>query len=346
MTTFDAKISSSSDFTCPDCFAFLKWTFKRKESESKKAVVFLSLVATVKSKPALDDSLEAKAVDFLKSVNPKDEKSADTFLSTLGRTTDESLTDFIQSIVVLISSPNRIITTTAMEMLDLLILSCSEKFHLALVRADLIPQIFATLNPLSLSFAEAVDIHINLMDIIRMSVQLATSDGFYKLKIYEEDEEQAVHETVLKHVMLYSEKYIRHLCVNRFSLVDGDQSRRFLTLLTQLLGISPYYQPTMEFVLHMPVFLTIPSCLTFFENDRSIWWFLSDMVDTQREWNEQSGEVQQMGTTVLRMLRIEGIEDVIEETLQTDKGGYYGGLIVARSIDLNTLLGMNLGDGW
>ncbi|KAK2955190.1 hypothetical protein BLNAU_9919 [Blattamonas nauphoetae] len=231
-----------------------------------------------------------------------------------------------------------------MEMLASLILWCSAKLRLALVKADLIPHLIVTLHPLSLSFADAVDIHINVMKIIWNSLWLATPFGLNELEVKDGHEQQAVRETVFKQVLVPSETYICHLCANRFSIVDGKQSFRFLALLARLLEICPNYQPTMNFILHMPVVLTTPSCLTFFENDRSIFWFLDGMVDIQRKWNETMGEVRQTSKEVHRMLRMEGMDDAIEEKLRTEKKESFGRQIVGDSIELNNMLGMNLSE--
>ncbi|KAK2950730.1 hypothetical protein BLNAU_14401 [Blattamonas nauphoetae] len=335
------KANTSSNTVHSDCSPFLNWEGGNYESSGERAVLFRSLVATVKFQPALDDSLEATAVELLESVSTNARSFADSFLDSYEQTSDESCDNFLQSILVLISSPNHVITATAMEMLERLIKWCSAKVGLSLVKADLIPQLIPTLNPLSLPFTDAVEIHINLILINRQSLWLATPNGLKQLGIEDEDRQQAVHETILKHVLIPSEKYICHLCVNRYSIVDGEQSERFLLLLARLLEISPFYQPTMDFVLHLPVVLTIPSCLTFFENENSIWAFLISMNNPQREWNEQSLKVQQMWKTVTRMLRMEGIEDVIEEKLRNDQNGDFGGEIVNESIDLNNQLGMN-----
>ncbi|KAK2957604.1 hypothetical protein BLNAU_7503 [Blattamonas nauphoetae] len=299
-----ARLSSS--FVSDDVVSpFLNWSDDDPGSENEKAIVFRSLVATLKSHPALDASLEAKAVKLLKSI-----------------------------------------TTPAMEMLASLIRNASSKRRLALVKADLIPQLIPSLNLLSLPFAEAVDIHINLMKTIICSTWLATPNCLKKLGIEDGNGQQAVYDTILKQVLVPSEKYIRHLCVNRFSIIDAEQSENFLLLLTHLVRISPYYQPTMEIVLHMPVVLTIPSCLTFFERDSSIWDFLIEMNNHQREWNEQSGEVREMGKTVHRMLRMEGMEDVIEAKLRNDQNNYFGRAIVEKSIRWNNLFGTNLPYAW
>ncbi|KAK2956609.1 hypothetical protein BLNAU_8449 [Blattamonas nauphoetae] len=204
---------------------------------------------SVREGPALDDNLKAKAVNILQSVNPMYSESADAFLSGFGQTTKESSRNFVQSIVVVVSSVNLVIITAAMELLRRLIFCCSPKVRLALVKTDLIPQIIITLNPQSLFFTEAVDIHICLIQIIFHSLELATPYYFSRLGIVDGNEQQGVHETVLKHVVAPSEKYVCHLCVNRFSIIDGRLSETFLELLAHLLDRCPYYQRTSEFVL-------------------------------------------------------------------------------------------------
>ncbi|KAK2955016.1 hypothetical protein BLNAU_9947 [Blattamonas nauphoetae] len=341
MIALNAKTSPSTDSPDPHCSPFLNWQFSRHESKEVKAVVFLSLVATVKLQPALDVSLEGKAVKFLDSINPSEE-SADAFLHSFGGTIAVSSTVFIQCIVILISSTSQIIATTAMKILRKLISFCSAKYRLTLIRTDLIQQLINALNPQSLSFVEAVDILVHLLEILRYFLFLITPRALTKLESEGRNEKQAVFEAVLQQVLVPSEKYIRHLCVNRFSIIDGYQSYYLLSLLARLLEISPYSQPTRDFVLRMPIVLTIPSCITFFENEYTIWHFLDEMNDAQQEWNERGGKARQMGKKVLRMLRMEGIEDVIEDKLQTNRNGTNGGGIVDESIRWNNLQGMNL----
>ncbi|KAK2949831.1 hypothetical protein BLNAU_15226 [Blattamonas nauphoetae] len=147
-----------------------------------------------------------KAVKFLKSVDPDDEESADAYLSSFASNSDTSLTKFLQFIVVLISSPNLVITAASMKMLQRFTLTCSAKLRLALVRADLITQLIVTLNPQSLSFAEAASIHINVMKSITLSFCLSTRDGLASLEIEDGDEQQAVQETIFRQVVAPSEK--------------------------------------------------------------------------------------------------------------------------------------------
>ncbi|KAK2952717.1 hypothetical protein BLNAU_12366 [Blattamonas nauphoetae] len=340
MTALDSKKTSSTDSHCPDCSAFLNWSESENESEQERAVVCRSLVATMKFQPALDESLEAKAVRLLDFVVQNNRDSADAFFSSFASVFDESSITFVQSIVVLISSPNKAIIKSAMKMLDSLLNRCSSQMHLALVKADLIPRLITTLNPLSFSFAEVEDIHSSLMSSITCSLWLSTQEGLSTIENADESAKQSVHKTVLKQVLVPSEAFICHLCANRLSIMDRDMSNDFMNLLARLLHISPYYQPTMDFVLNMPVVLTIPSCLAFFEDDDSIWSFLLSMAFNQQEWNEQGGPERQLWSEVLRMLRMEGICDMIEEKLQNDQDDS-GGYILTYTIGLNNLQGTN-----
>ncbi|KAK2953018.1 hypothetical protein BLNAU_12007 [Blattamonas nauphoetae] len=204
----------------PDCSPFLNWEYNPLETAIEKAVVFQSLVVTMKLQSAVDDSLEAKAVKFLESVNPQTQSSADAFLNKFASNSDESSANFVQSIVVLISTPSQVIATAAMKILRTLFNHGSAKSRLALVSADLIHQLVATLNPLSLSFANAFGIHTCLMNVVSLE----------DLRIEDKNEQQSVHETVLKQVLVPLEKYLCHLCVNRFddrypagnASMDGD----------------------------------------------------------------------------------------------------------------------------
>ncbi|KAK2953976.1 hypothetical protein BLNAU_11078 [Blattamonas nauphoetae] len=316
---------------------------KSLDSEEEKAVVFRSLVATVKLQPVLDDSLEAKAVRFLESIHLQDGgEPADAFLGRLAFVPDESLTDFIQSILVLISTPSQPIIKASMKMLDSLFASSSKTIRLALVQADLIPRLFIALNVQSISFAETVSIHVRLLKMLRHSLWLQTPHGLSELEIKDGNAQQTVHETVLKQVFAPSEKYICHLCANRYSIVGGDVSYDFMTFLCDLVDISQNYGPAVDFVLHMPVVLTIPSCLAFIDDDYSISYLLSLLVVQARKWNETRGAQRQMGKTVDRVLRMEGIDEVTEGTLRNDQKAYSGARVVSQSIKWNNLLGMNL----
>ncbi|KAK2953075.1 hypothetical protein BLNAU_12064 [Blattamonas nauphoetae] len=131
-------------------------------------------------------------------------------MADLGRNTDESSANFVQSIVVLISTPSQVITKASMEMLEHLMFYSLPKVRISLVKADLIPQLVTTLNPQSLSFTETADIHTYLVDFISRTVRLASQFNLNQLTIEDAYEPQTVHETVLRQVFAPSEKtYLR-----------------------------------------------------------------------------------------------------------------------------------------
>ncbi|KAK2956330.1 hypothetical protein BLNAU_8697 [Blattamonas nauphoetae] len=66
------------------------------------------------------------------------------------------------------------------------------------------------------------------------------------------------------------------------------------------------------------------------------------MGDTQWEWNGTKGEGHQNVAKIGRSLRMEGIEDVIDEKLRNDATRLYGRWLDKESIRWNNLLGMNL----
>ncbi|KAK2953046.1 hypothetical protein BLNAU_12035 [Blattamonas nauphoetae] len=139
-----------------------------------------------------------------------------------------------------------------MKMLGTLIWSCLAKVRLSLIKADLISQIVASLSPQSFLLGNTDSIHMNVMKTITRSLWHATLYGLTELGIKDYKKQQAVHETILQQVIVPSEKYIWHLCVNRYSIVDGDQSGELMQFFTRLLRISPSYQPTMDFVVNLP----------------------------------------------------------------------------------------------
>ncbi|KAK2953280.1 hypothetical protein BLNAU_11743 [Blattamonas nauphoetae] len=148
------------------------------------------------AEPALDVYLEMKAVKLLDSVVKHEQKSVDAFLSSFAPILDESSRACTQSIVILISSSSQIITAAATKMLGNLVFHCSDTIRLALIKTDLIPQLIITLNPQSLSFAEAVDIHVSLLKIIDYSLWLSTPDALSKPEKSDDNEQQDVHKTL------------------------------------------------------------------------------------------------------------------------------------------------------
>ncbi|KAK2953022.1 hypothetical protein BLNAU_12011 [Blattamonas nauphoetae] len=236
----------------------------------------------------------------------------------------------------MISLSNIRITKATIALVFRIVVFCSINTLLKLVSDGLVPQLISALNPLSLSFADADDIHIHLMRIIDYALSLSTRTELESLNIHNAHEQQAVHETVINQVLMPSEGYLRHLCVNHRLIVDGNQSSTFILLIAKIFKICPSHDPMVDFLCELPVFLAIPSCLTHFESFDTTLWFPTEMLEVQSEWTRGGGRMLRRWNQVLRSLRTEGIEDVFEQRLpdigwNSDRAG------VRRSISTTEL---------
>ncbi|KAK2954379.1 hypothetical protein BLNAU_10711 [Blattamonas nauphoetae] len=69
---------------------------------------------------------------------------------------------------------------------------------------------------------------------------------------------------------------------------------------------------------------------------------MNEILTSQREWNTTRGDQRQMGKTLHRLLRMEGIDDVVEAKLRNDRNDFYGNWFVANSIQWSNLQALNL----
>ncbi|KAK2953952.1 hypothetical protein BLNAU_11054 [Blattamonas nauphoetae] len=340
-------ISSSthiSEQTHFDPAAFVNWDEEPLELLSDVLPLCRSLISMVKAGHSIDDKLETKAELLLGNFwfSYREADADQSILGLVPSPTDDPLSEFVTSIIVLLPTDHKGLVTTMMDILKCLIQDCSSNIHLTLLKAALIPRLITHLNPLSLSFTDSQEIHSHLTSIISSSIWLATQFGLNKLKIENWNEQQTIHETVLQQVLIPAEPYIRHLCVHSSSIVDQDQSILFMRILGRLFRICPFHPPTLDLVQNLPVFMTIPNALSTFVFEASIWHILFEATTAQREWNEQGGGILQTGKTVLIYLRSEGFEDSMEQKLTTDKNGFWKRALERDSIALNNMLGTNL----
>ncbi|KAK2949981.1 hypothetical protein BLNAU_15124 [Blattamonas nauphoetae] len=272
-----------------------------------------------------------------------EEEATEQFILSLAPSPpDDSLSEFVTCVIVLLPSDKNKLATATLQMVKLLLLDCSSTVRLNLVKADLIPRLITHLHPLSVSFPDFPEIPSHLTAIIDASIWLGTQVGLGKLGIEDADEQNTINQTCLKQILIASERYLHHLCGNSDSIVDPDFSFHFERLLGRLLRICPFHPPTMHFVHTLPIYPTIARVLTTLPSDASLWIFLYEIVTALQEWNKQGGFVRQAGKTVQSSLRSDGLEDVIEQKLTTDFEGFWGREVAKNSILLNNLVGMNV----
>ncbi|KAK2943241.1 hypothetical protein BLNAU_21867 [Blattamonas nauphoetae] len=149
------------------------------------------------------------------------------------------------------------ITGTAIECLVNVMDNSSFHVRLALIEADLIAQLITSVNPKSLSFTDAAEIHTYLMAIIMNSVWFASRIGLDYLGIDDPDEERAVHETVFKQVVVPSESYICQNDSLSFPVSSIDHTLSLPTL--ALLAYESQFGRISHFALAIACFVLCPS---------------------------------------------------------------------------------------
>ncbi|KAK2962043.1 hypothetical protein BLNAU_3099 [Blattamonas nauphoetae] len=310
-----------------DSSAFVNWDRKTVESDKEKTTILFSLVSMVRKGESLEGPLEGNAELFLNQLLPSPPGTVSQFLVDLESSSNESVIDYMEALVVLLSLPNQRIIKSSLEILKTMIRFMSAPTRLRLVTANLIPQIITNLSPLSLPFTESQMILCHLRNIIGSFVSLASMDCVAELKVSDRAEQQAVHEAVLKQVLVASEEYFWHLFRNRFSIDDPLLTNELMFDEPRLLSVAPYFQPTLDYVLTLPIFQLIPSCLTFFDHDHSIFEFFVSMADAVEEWNTQDRTIIRSSAILLGSLRKEGFEDVVETRRHNFENGFRGRLM-------------------
>ncbi|KAK2964016.1 hypothetical protein BLNAU_1097 [Blattamonas nauphoetae] len=92
----------------------------------------------------------------------------------------------------------------------------------------------------------------------------------------------------------------------------------------------------------MPVFFTVTSCLTYFENDATTRCSLIDIPAMLREWPTAHEKMRRRWNMIVGSLRKEGIGDIFEQRLNNDIDGKIRRLMVAKTIECSNTLGMNV----
>ncbi|KAK2951217.1 hypothetical protein BLNAU_13833 [Blattamonas nauphoetae] len=306
----------------------------RREQESTPLLVRPShsqlFIALVKAAYPFDSALQDRAAQFLKCLEPKwrdKPDHADNLVTDLVPSSDGSHSGFIDSIVILLSSPHSSIVEATMSFLNKTTTQSSPAIRKGLVESDLINKLLATVRPHTLPLSGNDEIFNNLTKIIGNSIYLASPKSLSSLHITTSVDKQYYREMIFQKVVIASGQFVSFLISNRYSL-DEDLLFSFMSLLATGLRISLFHRPTLEFVLASPIAMTLSSCLSFFEDDHVLWMTLNSIQHLLKEWEEECLEVVQSGKRILHALFSEGFEDTLEHLVMNDKGGDDG-----RSVD-------------
>ncbi|KAK2962894.1 hypothetical protein BLNAU_1917 [Blattamonas nauphoetae] len=295
------------------------------------SALYGSLVSLVRDHVDFDDALQDKAVNFLHNLNGRDIQTA-----------DETLSDFSDSVCVLLSSPHSKIVVATLSFVSGSVSRANFKQRLNLLKTGLISKISAILQPHTLPFSGNADLNRYLFMILHELVRMAEAYAIQTLAITEPSDQHNHRELVFRKVIHPSSPYLAFLCRNRYLLEAASFPRGYVALFSRLLQISPYHRPTLEFVLSSPVVTTVLSFLSFVDESHSSWLLLIICAPSLREWQKHGAEVVQCGKRMINALIREGMADTLEQMMRNDMRGNFGASVVTECEAFTRFLGANL----
>ncbi|KAK2961672.1 hypothetical protein BLNAU_3470 [Blattamonas nauphoetae] len=280
---------------------FLNFDLKSKLSFEDKSVIYSSLVALVKAEYPLNNALEDKAAQFLKSLEPKwrDEQFANRLVADLVPSSAGSRSSFVESILTLLSSPHSIMVAATLSFLQETTTGSSLTIRCRLVESDLISNVLATVQPHTLPISGNEEIFDDLIWIIRYCLQLALPPFVRKLGITAAVDTFNHLNMIFQKVVLPSSQCVSLLISNRYVL-KGDLLDSFMSLLVRFIDIGPFHRPTLEFVLTSPIVMAFSSCLSFVEDDGDLWSILITIDQSLSDWKKEGAEVTQSGKRMIQ----------------------------------------------
>ncbi|KAK2948320.1 hypothetical protein BLNAU_16769 [Blattamonas nauphoetae] len=152
----------------PGYSPFFDWNPKDPISADSLAKPFIALVSMVRDDYHFDEMIEQKAFTLLSFINRNDRRrvNVEELLKSVGWSDFERLPEFVDSTIVLLSSPSPIIMKEALTVFQRWFTSLTTIDQLMLVSSNLFPNILSTLHLLNLSAVEDKRI---LTDIVRFS---------------------------------------------------------------------------------------------------------------------------------------------------------------------------------
>ncbi|KAK2950180.1 hypothetical protein BLNAU_14866 [Blattamonas nauphoetae] len=322
---------------------FLFFDENTELSFEDKSTICCSLVALVKAQYPFDDALQCRAAQFLENLELKYEGHdyADKLVTELVHSSAGSTSGFVESILTLVSCPHSTVVAAALSFLLNISSASSSAIRTNLVETDLIPTVFATVQPHTLSIAGNDTMMNNLVKIIKNFAYPASPSSLEKLSLPIAVEKYNIREMIFQKVVLPSSQFVRFLSSNR-NLLNERFSESFMDVLIRFIGIGLFHRPTLEFVLASPIPMVYIANISFIEHNAVLWDILVNINRSLCDWKEEDTEVGQSAKQMMQALFSEGIEDTLEQTLKNNKNGYFDADIISSSHYISQKLGSNV----
>ncbi|KAK2948014.1 hypothetical protein BLNAU_17050 [Blattamonas nauphoetae] len=297
--------------------SFLRFDSHSELSFDDQSRIYNSLVALVKAEYPFGKTLQDRAVQFLKSIEPDGREPpghANQLVTDLVPSSAESPSGLVDSILTLVSSPHSIVAEAALSFLHKTIACSSPTLLTNLTSSDLVSNVLETIQPHPLPISGNEKLLSRLIKIFALCIDLASPWSLINLGITTAFDAFNHREMIFRKVVLPSSRFVTFLISNRH-ILSGDLLISFVNLLSIHLRIGPYHRPTLEFVLASPIAMTFTSCLSDIEYD---YYFVTPLMTINgllKEWKNECPEVAESAKRMIQALFSEGFEDTLEQML-------------------------------
>ncbi|KAK2948870.1 hypothetical protein BLNAU_16213 [Blattamonas nauphoetae] len=291
---------------------FLNFSPNSELSFEDKSTIYCSLVALVKDEHPFSNALLDKASLFLKSLEPfgKDRESAAAKLvSDLVPSSAGSPSGFVESILILFSSPDSKLVSTALLFLFRILSISSPAVRLLLVDSDLFTNLFVIVKPHTLLLSGNRSIADKLIWNIKNLLELSFPSTLRELEITAATDQYNHREMIFRKLVLPSSPFLSFLISNLHVTIQGF-FRSTIIMLGTLLRIGPFHHPTLEFILASPIIRMLISSL----HGQEEWNAITCIDSSLKGWKAQDPEVLQSGKRIVQTMFLEGFEDTLEQT--------------------------------
>ncbi|KAK2963012.1 hypothetical protein BLNAU_2035 [Blattamonas nauphoetae] len=321
---------------------FLHFDENTELSFEDKSTIYNSLIALVEAEYPFDDALQDKALRFLGGLEPwGNQEHVLKLVNDLVPSSARQRSGFVDSILILLSSPHSNVVEAALSFLHNATTGSSQTIRSRLVESDLIMKVLAAVQPHHLPISGNEEIINNFIWTVIFCLNLASPASLRMLGVTTAVEQYDRREMIFRKVVIPSSEFMSFLISNRH-ILKGELLYSFMPLLVKFIEIGPFHRPTLQFVIASPIVMAFSSCLSIVEDNGCHFDTLTNTKPLLREWKKEGPEVAQSAKRMMQAMFSEGIENTLEQMIK-NKSKKFGKEIVEDCLKLSQLLGSNVG---
>ncbi|KAK2954505.1 hypothetical protein BLNAU_10525 [Blattamonas nauphoetae] len=327
----------------PERDPFLNFDSTSELSLEDKSTIYCSLVALVKEGYRFNNALEDKTVHFLKNLAPiwYNRQFTATLVTGLVPSSSDSPSDFVESVLTLLTSPHSTVIEAALSFLNTIVCFSVPAVKLLYVKSDLITNVLTIVQPHTLPIAGNEEIFDNFIAIVSSLTYLIDPSFLKKLRITDAVDKDSHREIIFQKVIIPSYQFVTFLITNRH-ILNRHLFGSFMDELNTFLQISPFHRPMLEFVLASPIVLVFSSCISSLGNRDFLHTLLRNIDYSLKEWQKEGGEVVHSRKRMMQALFSEGFEDTLDQMLLYGEDGTFRNYVVTDCRSILQLMGENV----